>query len=105
MRHITDFERKLFLATENRLEDVTEITVRDEYSTVTYTREDLNAIGMIVDEEREYEWLLSQGQEAFEAEIERQRMDKEELERYVAEQCELAIKEQAKRGGNNHGAA
>ena len=99
MRTITNFERSLYLATENRLDDVTEITVRDEYSTTTYTREDLDAIGMIVDEEREYDWLLSQGQEAFEAEIERQRQEKDDWEAYAEAQCELARK--AKEDGKN----
>ena len=99
MRNITSFERSLFLATENNLEDITEIVVRDGYSAITYTREDLEAIGEIVFEEREYDWLLSQGQEAFEAEIERQRQEKEDFEAYAEVQCELARK--AKEDGKN----
>lgn len=102
MRNITAFERSLFLATENRLEDVTEIIVRDEYSTVTYTRDDLEAIGMVVDEERKYEWLLSQGEEVFEAELERQRQEHEDWEAYAEAQCELARK--AKEAGCNDAA-
>ncbi len=101
-RQITDFERGLFLATRNNPDDFSSITVRDGYSTVTYTRDDIEEIGKVVAEEQLYEHLLSQGQEAFEAEIERQRMEKEEWEQYVNEQCELAEK---LRGGHSDDAA
>lgn len=88
MRTITDFERSLYLATENRLDDVTEITVRDEYSTVTYTREDLEAIGEIVAEEQYMDWLMSQGEDAYNAELDRERQEREEYERWLEAQCE-----------------
>ena len=88
MRTITDFERSLFLATENNLEDITEIVVRDGYSTITYTREDLEAIGEIVAEEQYMEWLMSQGEDAYNAEIERERQEREEYERWLEAQCE-----------------
>lgn len=102
MRNITSFERSLYLATENTLEDITEIVVRDEYSTVTYTREDLEAIGEIIAEEQYMDWLMSQGEDAYNAEIERERQEKDDWEAYAEAQCELARK--AKEDGYNDAA-
>lgn len=88
MRNISNFERGLYLATEKYLDDFDSVTIRDGYSTVTYTREDLETIGEIVVEEQYMDWLMSQGQEAYEAEIEREQREREEYERWLEEQFE-----------------
>ena len=94
MSSITDFERRLFLAYETKLDEIDEIRIREGYFEAVYTREDLEAIGEIIVEEQYQEWLLAtQGQKGFEAEIERQAREKTEYDAWCAEQCELASKE------------
>lgn len=90
-RNITDFERGLYLAMRNT-NDFTDVTIHNEYSTTTYTREDIEKIGRVVVEEQYMDWLMSQGEEVYNAEIERQAQEKADWEAYVAEQCELASK-------------
>ena len=95
-REITDFERKLYLSVQGDIHDIAEISIGEGYFTITYSKADLEEIGDIVAEEQMYEDVLSRGEEAFNAEIERQRQECKEYEAYIALQCELT---ESKRGG------
>ena len=84
-RTITDFERRLYLSVANDLDSITEIAIKEDYFTTTYTRSDLERIGEIVAEEQYYDWLLSQGEDAFEAECESQQAEQLEYEKWMEE--------------------
>ena len=94
-KRITDFERKLYCAlqTQGALSDLGEITIRDGYSCVTYTREDMDYIGSVVAMEQMLDDLANQGEESYNAELARFAIEKEDYEKYVAEQCEFAMRE------------
>ena len=80
-RSITDFERKLYcsLQAQGALGDLTDVTIRDEYFSITYTRDELEYIGSIVAKEQLQDWLQEQDTDA-----------------YIAKQCELAINDKGK---------
>lgn len=82
-RGITDFERRLYLSVANELDGITEISIKEDYFTTTYSKSDLEKIGEIVAEEQYYDWLLSQGKEAFNAEYERQQAEQLEYEKWA----------------------
>lgn len=84
-KEITDFERKLYLSVQGDIQNIEEISVREGYFTTTFSKADLEEIGAIVAEEQMYEDLLSQGEEAFNAEIERQRTEQIEYEKWMEE--------------------
>ena len=95
-KEITDFERKLYMSVKGDIQNVAEISIREGYFTTTYSKEDLEEIGSIIAEEQMYEELLSQGEEAFNTEIERQRAEKVEYEKWMEENYG--------KGGSNHAA-
>ena len=97
-REITDFERKLYQSVQGDIQDIAEISICEGYFTTTYSKADLEEIGAVVTEEQMYEELLSRGEEAFNAEIERQRQECKEYEAYIALQCELT--ERAREGAD-----
>lgn len=84
-KEITDLERKLYMSVHGNIRDIPEISIREGYFTTTYSKADLEEIGAIAAEEQLYEELLSQGEEAFNAEIERQRTEQIEYEKWMEE--------------------
>lgn len=87
-KEITDFERKLYMSVQGNIQNIGEISIRNEYFTTTYSKADLEEIGSIIAEEQMYEELLSQGEEAFNTEIERQKAEKVEYEKWMEENYE-----------------
>ena len=94
-RSITDFERKLYcsLQAQGALRDLADVTIRDEYFSVTYTRDELEYIGSVVAMEQMLADLANQGEESYNAELAHFAIEKEDYEKYVAEQCEFAMRE------------